>query len=53
MRIGVTLRNVTEKGGVGLYTRNILKNLLKIDKDNQYILFYKGKKRETSFSNYD
>jgi len=52
MRIGVTLRNVTEKGGVGLYTRNILKNLLKVDKDNQYILFYKGKKRETSFSNY-
>ena len=52
MRIGVMLRNVGEKGGVGLYTRNILKNLLKIDKDNQYVLFYQGKKRKTSFSGY-
>jgi len=52
MRIGVTLRNVGEKGGVGLYTRNILKNLLEIDKDNQYVLFYQGKRRKTSFSGY-
>jgi len=52
MRIGVMLRNVGEKGGHGLYTRNILKNLLKIDKDNQYVLFYQGKRRKTSFSDY-
>jgi len=52
MRIGVMLRAVRGKGGVGLYTMNILKNLLKIDKDNQYILFYQGKKRKTSFSGY-
>jgi len=52
MRIGIMLRAVTEKQGIGLYTKNILKNLLNIDKDNQYILFYKGKRRETSFSNY-
>mgnify|MGYP001112395516 CR=1 FL=1 len=52
MRIGVMLRNMGEKGGVGLYTVNILKNLLKIDKDNQYILFYQGRKRKTSFSDY-
>ncbi|GAH31265.1 unnamed protein product [marine sediment metagenome] len=52
MRIGVMLRNVGEKGGVGLYTRNIVKNLLEIDKDNQYVLFYQGKRRKTSFSGY-
>lgn len=52
MRIGVMLRNVGEKGGHGLYTRNILKNLLKIDKDNQYVLFYQGRKRKTIFSGY-
>ena len=52
MRIGVMLRDVTKKGGVGLYTVNTLRNLLKIDKDNQYILFYQGKKRKTIFSDY-
>ena len=52
MRIGVMLRALVERGGIRLYTMNILKNLLKIDKNNQYILFYQGKKRKTSFSGY-
>ena len=40
MRIGVMLRSIDEKGGVGVYTRNIVKELLKIDKKNEYVLFY-------------
>jgi len=52
MRIGVMLRDVARKGGVSIYTVNILKHLLRIDKDNQYILFYQGKRRKTSFSGY-
>lgn len=52
MRIGVMLRALKEKGGIRLYTVNILKNLLKIDKDNTYVLFYQGKKRKTDFSDY-
>jgi len=41
MRIGVMLRSITERGGVGIYTRNIIEELLKIDRHNEYVLFYK------------
>ena len=40
MRIGIMLRSIDEKGGVGIYTRNIVKELLQLDKNNDYILFY-------------
>jgi glycosyltransferase involved in cell wall biosynthesis len=34
------LRSIDEKGGVGVYTRNIVKELLQLDKNNEYTLFY-------------
>lgn len=34
------LRSIDEKGGVGVYTRNIVKELLELDNKNEYILFY-------------
>jgi glycosyltransferase involved in cell wall biosynthesis len=40
MRIGIMLRSIDEKGGVGVYSRNIVKELLQLDKNNEYILFY-------------
>jgi len=40
MRIGIMLRSVDEKGGVGVYTRNIVKELLELDSKNEYALFY-------------
>jgi glycosyltransferase involved in cell wall biosynthesis len=40
MRIGIMLRSIDEKGGVGLYTRNIVKELLQLDPKNDYVLFY-------------
>src|SRR5688572_18333494 len=40
MRIGIMLRSIDEKGGVGVYTHNIVKELLQLDKNNEYILFY-------------
>ena len=40
MRIGIMLRSIDEKGGVGIYTRNIVKELLQLDKNNEYTLFY-------------
>ena len=40
MRIGIMLRSFDEKGGVGVYTRNIVKELLQLDKNNEYSLFY-------------
>jgi glycosyltransferase involved in cell wall biosynthesis len=40
MRIGIMLRSIDEKGGVGVYTRNIVKELLQLDLKNKYVLFY-------------
>lgn len=40
MRIGIMLRSIDEKGGVGVYTRNIVKELLRLDSENEYVLFY-------------
>ncbi len=45
MRIGIDCRTVLdpergEAAGVGQYTYNLVENLLKIDKENQYILFF-------------
>ncbi len=41
MRIGIMLRSIDEKGGIGVYTRNITQELLNLDRENQYILFYR------------
>jgi glycosyltransferase involved in cell wall biosynthesis len=40
MRIGIMLRSIDEMGGVGVYTRNIVTELLRLDKSNKYVLFY-------------
>jgi glycosyltransferase involved in cell wall biosynthesis len=40
MRIGIMLRSIDQKGGVGVYTSNIVKELLQLDRTNQYVLFY-------------
>ncbi len=43
MRIGIMLRAYDRPGGIGIYSRNIVKHLLHIDKDNHYILIYNNK----------
>ena len=53
MRIGIMLRSIDEKGGVGVYTRNIVKELLRLDKDNEYILFYANSSNIGVFSHYE
>lgn len=40
MKIGLMLRAFSEKGGVGVYTRNVTKELLDLDETNDYVLFY-------------
>jgi len=42
MRIGIDIRSLIEEApsGVTEYTRQLLKHLLQIDKENQYLLFY-------------
>ena len=42
MKIGIMLRSLDEKGGIGVYTRNITEELLRLDKNNQYILYYRS-----------
>lgn len=41
MRIGMMLRPLDERGGIGTYTRYLLDELLAIDTRNHYVLFYR------------
>ena len=41
MRIGVMLRAMGERQGIGIYTQNLMDHLLSLDTENQYILFYR------------
>ncbi|HET9907817.1 MAG TPA: glycosyltransferase family 1 protein [Anaerolineales bacterium] len=50
MRIGIMLRSITEMGGVGVYTRNIVQELLNLDKKNEYVLFYANRSDLGMFS---
>jgi glycosyltransferase involved in cell wall biosynthesis len=50
MRIGVMLRAFDEKGGVGVYTRNIVRELLSMDRRNEYVLFFAGPDNMGSFA---
>jgi glycosyltransferase involved in cell wall biosynthesis len=40
MRIGVMLRAYDRPGGIGIYSRNIVKHLLRVDRTNHYVLMY-------------
>jgi glycosyltransferase involved in cell wall biosynthesis len=41
MRIGVMLRTMSERQGIGIYTRNIMDHLLELDHRNEYVLYYR------------
>jgi glycosyltransferase involved in cell wall biosynthesis len=40
MRIAVMLRTLEEKGGIGVYSRNLIETLLDLDPSNHYDLLY-------------
>ncbi|MFO7652756.1 MAG: glycosyltransferase family 1 protein [Candidatus Krumholzibacteriia bacterium] len=42
MRFGVALRTVNDRGGIGVYTRYIVEELLAADGDDHYVLFYRS-----------
>lgn len=43
MRIAITLQSLDQTwGGIGIYTEEILKHLLKIDRQSDYVLIYPG-----------
>lgn len=45
------LRAYDRPGGIGIYSKNIIKYLLDIDRDNHYILFYNNKDHLGLFGN--
>ena len=47
------LRSCDEYGGIGIYSRNLVKELLKIDRNNQYVLFYKHTANMGKYSHYN
>jgi glycosyltransferase involved in cell wall biosynthesis len=53
MRIGVMLRAIDEKGGIGVYTHNIVRELLQLDRDNDYFLYYRTPTHVGEFAHYD
>lgn len=52
MRIGIMLRCIDETGGIGVYARNIVRELLEIDQKNEYLLLYRTHKHVGRFSQY-
>ncbi len=40
MKIGICVRTWGEKGGIGVYTRSVVRNMIALDRKNQYRLFY-------------
>jgi glycosyltransferase involved in cell wall biosynthesis len=40
MRIGIDCRSISIEGGVREYLINLIKNLIRIDKNNEYFLYY-------------
>jgi glycosyltransferase involved in cell wall biosynthesis len=53
MRIGIMLRSFDEKGGVGVYSQNIVAELLNLDRRNEYILFFQNTKNIGLFSRHE
>ena len=47
MKIGIDISQIVYEGtGVANYTRNLVENLLKIDKKNEYVLFFSSLRRK-------
>lgn len=53
MRIGILLRSLDEKFGIGVYTRNILGALLSLEPNgHDYVLFYRSKEHLGKYTHY-
>lgn len=44
MRIGLMLRAYDENGGIGVFTRNLVAELLRLDRRNHYVLFFRRRR---------
>lgn len=50
IRIAVMLRAFDEKGGIGVYTRNLIATMLEVDDRNQYVLLYRDPSNVGTFA---
>ena len=50
MKIGIMLRAFDEKGGVGVYTRNIVRALIAEAPEHEFVLFYRQQSNIGRFS---
>jgi glycosyltransferase involved in cell wall biosynthesis len=53
MRIGVMLRSIDEKGGIGVYAANIVRELLERDRRNHYVLYYRTAENLGRFAEFE
>ena len=52
MKIGIMLRHINELGGIVVYTKNLIENLLEIDKKNEYVFLYNTSSLMGTYSKY-
>ncbi len=52
MRIGVMLRAIDEKQGIGIYTRNLIDEMLPIDATNEYVFYYRNPEFRGTYAHY-
>ncbi|MGH2538590.1 MAG: glycosyltransferase, partial [Candidatus Promineifilaceae bacterium] len=52
MRIGIMLRTLGEQGGIGVYSRHLTSELLALDRQNDYVLFYRNPEHAGRFAHF-
>lgn len=52
MRIGIMLRAFEEKGGVGVYTRNVTRHLLRVGARHEFFLYYANRDSLAAFDEF-
>ncbi len=50
MRIGIMLRTIDDRQGIGVYVSNLMDHLLPLDAKNEYVLFYKDAKSSRRYA---
>lgn len=51
MKIGIDISQIVYGTGVSVYTKNLIENLLRIDKENEYIFFFSSLRRKYQILN--
>ncbi len=52
MRIGIMLRAFDEKGGVGVYTRNVTRQLIAAGPEHEFFLYFTDNRHREDFASY-